>query len=74
MSSAAQPQPPPRSSNSRPIIDLVCSDFVARAEMGREKYGMYLRANNGRDALWDAYQEAIDLCMYLRQEIEERKP
>lgn len=29
-------------------------------------------AHNGRDALVDAYQEALDLTMYLRQAIEER--
>jgi hypothetical protein len=28
--------------------------------------------NNGRDSLMDAYQEALDLVMYLRQAIEER--
>lgn len=40
-----------------------------------KKYGGYLETNNGRSALWDAYQEAIDLVMYLRQRMleEERK-
>jgi hypothetical protein len=33
---------------------------------------MPLRAHNGRDALVDAYQEALDLCVYLRQVIQER--
>jgi len=37
-----------------------------------QKYGTYLQTHNGRDALWDAYQEAMDLCMYLRQAILER--
>lgn len=36
------------------------------------KYGTPLQANNGRNPLIDAYQEALDLCVYLRQEIEER--
>jgi len=49
------------------VIDAVIADFVARAEMGRERYGTYLMTDNGRDALDDAYQEAIDLCMYLKQ-------
>jgi hypothetical protein len=40
--------------------------------MGRRKYGTALEANNGRDALMDAYQEALDLAMYLRQAIAER--
>jgi hypothetical protein len=40
-----------------------------RAEAGKKKYGVYLQTHNGRDALWDAYQEALDLVMYLRQRI-----
>lgn len=54
------------------IVDLVLSDLKDRAEAGLAKYGTYLRAHNGRDALVDAYQEAMDLVMYLRQAIEER--
>lgn len=45
----------------------------AIAAMGRARYGTPLQAGNGRDALVDAYQEALDLCVYLRQAIEERK-
>jgi predicted HAD superfamily Cof-like phosphohydrolase len=40
---------------------------------GRERYGVPLQAFNGREALVDAYQEALDLVVYLRQEIEERR-
>jgi hypothetical protein len=36
------------------------------------KYGTPLQTNNGRDALMDAYQEACDMVMYLRQAIAER--
>lgn len=32
---------------------------------------MPLQPFNGRDALVDAYQEAVDLAVYLRQRIEE---
>ena len=71
MSSAAVHEPPP-TGQGQPIIDLVRSDFEARAKAGEAKYGTLLRANNGRDALMDAYQEAVDLCMYLRQAIYER--
>ena len=45
---------------------------IARAEAGQKKYGTMLRVHNGRDPLWDAYQEALDLSMYLRQAILER--
>lgn len=38
---------------------------------GRSKYGTPLQANNGRDPLVDAYQESLDLCVYLRQAIAE---
>lgn len=47
-------------------------DFEARSEEGSKKYGTRLKTFNGRDALMDAYQEAIDLVMYLRQAIAER--
>jgi hypothetical protein len=65
-------QPPPEPNASRPIWDLVIADMRARDNVGRERYGTPLQMNNGRDALVDAYQEALDLCVYLRQAIEER--
>lgn len=67
------PQPPPQPTTGRPIWDLVIEDMRARDLQGRAKYGVPLQANNGRDPLMDAYQEALDLCVYLRQAIEERK-
>ena len=54
------------------IAALLMVDIDARAKLGLKKYGEPLKANNGRDALLDAYQEALDLCMYLRQVIAER--
>lgn len=56
----------------REVLPLVVEDLEARAEAGEEKYGERLRAHNGRDALLDAYQEALDLSMYLRQALEEK--
>ena len=41
--------------------------------MGIEKYETPLQTFNGRDGLVDAYQEALDLCVYLRQVLEERE-
>lgn len=55
------------------VLELVMKDLNDRAEIGKEKYGTYLMTNNGRDALMDAYQEALDFVMYLRQAVEERK-
>jgi hypothetical protein len=51
--------------------DLVIEDMKVRNKDGKEKYGEYLQPWNGRDALIDAYQEALDLCVYLRQKIYE---
>ena len=50
-------------------IDLLLGDMEARDQQGREKYGVPLQLHNGRDALTDAYQEALDLCVYLCQHI-----
>jgi hypothetical protein len=80
MNPAATPQPPPTPGKIR-VLDSVLeelangdefskrilADLVDRAEQGREKYGTYLETHNGRDALWDAYQEALDAVMYTRQ-------
>lgn len=55
------------------IAPLVQKDIEERAKVGCKKYGELLKSNNGRNALWDAYQEVLDLCMYLRQKIEEEK-
>lgn len=65
-------QPDPRPNDARPVWDLVIEDMRARDRLGRERYGVPLQAGNGRDALRDAYEEALDLCVYLRQAIEER--
>ncbi len=43
-----------------------------RNEVGWKKYGQPLRAGDGRRHLIDAYQECLDMAVYLRQEIEER--
>lgn len=54
------------------ITDQVIADLRSRAAAGLAEYGTPLRAHNGRDALRDAYEEALDLCQYLRQAIQER--
>ena len=71
-SKAATPQPPPHSGKLT-VIDYVLADMAERAAAGVRKYGTHLQTHNGRDALWDAYQEALDLAMYLRQAILERE-
>lgn len=65
-------QPPP-TGDGEPIWDLVVNDMRERDNLGRQRYNTPLRSWNGRDALVDAYQEVLDLAVYMRQEIEERK-
>lgn len=55
------------------ITELVKRDIEARAVIGEKKYGERLRSLNGRDAMHDAYQEVLDLAMYMRQHIDERR-
>ena len=69
---ATAKQPAPKGSGN-PILGMVLVDLTNRALEGKEKYGEPLKAHNGRNALWDAYQEALDLAMYLRQAIEEQE-
>lgn len=69
---AAGHEPSPIPNDRVDIQTLVMQDLVARRAAGIEKYGTALQSFNGRDALMDAYQEALDLARYLRQAIEER--
>lgn len=56
------------------ILPLVLADLSGRIAKGRAEYGEPLTTHNGRDALQDAYEEALDLALYLRQAIAERAP
>lgn len=68
-----RPQPSPVVNPVNPRIhDLVVDDVFERMSVGIRRYGTPLRGGNGRDALWDAYEEALDLVCYLRQAIWER--
>lgn len=64
---------PPIPNDSKPIWELVIADMQARDHVGRARYGTPLQAHNGRDMLRDAYEEALDLAVYLRGVMEERK-
>lgn len=66
------PEPPPQRRDDRPKVwDLVIADMRARDCTGSAKYGTPLQPDNGRDAMRDAYQEVLDLAVYLRQFIHE---
>lgn len=65
-------QPMPTVNSSPDIQSMVIHDIEKRRELGISRYGTALQPNNGRDALQDAYEESIDLAMYLKQAIVER--
>lgn len=67
-----KPQPGPAASQGPAVWDLVMQDMSIRDADGMHKYGTRLKPNNGRDMLIDAYQEALDLCVYLRGALYER--
>ena len=85
-SAAATPEPAPTTGEGPEVWPLVFGnldsfgagvlpewlrdDMRERHAMGVAKYGTPLRVWNGRDAAVDAYQEALDLCVYLRQCLE----
>ena len=72
MTSHIKDQPKPTESAHPAVWPLVIMDMADRDVTGRVRYGVPLQPHNGRDALVDAYQEALDLCAYLRQAIYER--
>jgi hypothetical protein len=52
-----------------PMSTLVVEDAAARDAHGRATYGVPLQPHNGRDSLRDAYDEALDLAVYLKTAI-----
>lgn len=62
------PQNPPIA-GEEVVLKFVIEDLKKRALMGKRKYHRYLETFNGRNALIDAYQEALDLVMYLKQQL-----
>lgn len=57
-------------SNS-PVLASVIEDLLNRAEVGFKKYGCTLDQSKD-DMLQHAYEEALDLAMYLKTEIKNR--
>jgi|GEM_PF-1778987 len=69
---AAVSQPMP-TQGRKPVLPEIIKDLYDRSDEGVRKYGTPLQADNGRDALLDAYQEGLDLVQYLKQVIMERE-
>lgn len=67
-----KPQADPVKNEHPGVWSLVLVDMAQRDIEGAKKYGTRLQPHNGRDVLIDAYQEALDLAVYLRQAIYER--
>ena len=49
----------------------VCEDIAARQQVGIRKYGVTVEQSPD-DMLRHAYEESLDLCVYLRAELERR--
>lgn len=64
-------EPEPISNEKPAVWDLVIGDMKERDQTGRERYGTPLQPFNGRNSAVDAYQEILDLVVYMRQMIEE---
>ena len=60
-------QPKPIKNDHAPIVPQVIQDFQDRMELGLSRYGTYLQPFNGRKSLQDAYEEQLDLIIYLKQ-------
>lgn len=55
------------------ILSQVYNDLKERDRKGIETYGRSLTTFNGRNSLQDAYEEVLDLAVYLKQKLEEDK-
>ena len=66
-------QKAPKKNKNPAVWDLVMADIKERDKNGEAKYGVRLQTFNGRNAEVDAYQEVLDLIVYFRQLIEEKK-
>lgn len=53
-------------------VDLVIEDLAERKRVGIERYGQALRADSKFKTLEEAYYEALDLCVYLRCELDKQ--
>lgn len=69
---AGDSQPMPHITGTGPVVhEQVMADLRERLSLGVRRYGTPLRAFNGRSATQDAYEEVLDLAVYLRQALDE---
>lgn len=62
----SDPEPMPERGD-KIVVDELIKDIQDRKQFGFGKYGTYLMANNGRNALVDMYQELLDALIYCKQ-------
>lgn len=55
------------------VWPLVIKDMINRNEEGAKKYNRYLQTDCPDQMLQHAYEEALDLAVYLKTEIEKQK-
>lgn len=55
------------------VLDQLIEDLKTRSEFGEQKYGTKLMTHNSRCAMTDAFHEVLDLSMYLKQALMEKK-
>lgn len=58
---------------AKQVWPLVVHDMLMRNEEGAEKYNRYLKTDCPDHMLQHAYEEALDLCVYLKTCIEQNK-
>jgi hypothetical protein len=58
-----------------PIVEKVRNDLHTRSQAGIKKYGTTLAGNKGDHLYWlqHAYEEALDMALYLKRAIEEER-
>lgn len=65
-----QPAPTP---GGKPVLPVLLEMLQMRAQIGRDRYGVLLATNNGRDPDTDLLDEVFDALFYVTQIIMERR-
>jgi hypothetical protein len=55
------------------LFEIVKTDLDARNELGMRVYKKPMQPHDGRNSLQDAYEEALDLVMYLKKALVEQE-
>ena len=58
---------------AKQVWPMVVKDMLERNEEGAKKYNRYLQTDCPDNMLQHAYEEALDLCVYLKTQIEKQK-